>query len=132
MNGWLLTLGVAAWVAALWVAAHPSIALGYTATGPAKGANVVAAGAAAGFAIAGGLCFLAAARTARQVQLSDRAPGRTNFVAVLDQLRFTGLLTDAEYETMRQKLAADRPVGDGPLSEAASDRIVPSGTSGRT
>jgi hypothetical protein len=130
MHGWLLTLGVAAWVAALWFAAHPTIDLVDTATGsplatpstaPTKGANVVAAGASAGFAIAGGLCFLGAALNARQLHKPDRAPWRTDFVAVLDQLRFTGLLTDAEYQAMRQKLAVDRSAGDGPMPGAGSE-----------
>jgi hypothetical protein len=71
--------------------------------GAGEAVNAVAAAAAAGFAVAGGLCVLAAARVATP---PPPGRGRTNFVAVLDQLRFNGVLTDAEYRALTDKLGA--------------------------
>jgi hypothetical protein len=67
----LVLLGLLAWVAAIVFAiAFPTVEL----TGPSNRApNVAAAGAAGGFAVAGGLCLLGAAFASRE---SGRIPGQ--------------------------------------------------------
>jgi hypothetical protein len=120
----LVVLGLVGWVAAALFGAIPTTVDSEVPAGGGKAyvktPSPAGAGAACGFAVAGGLCFLGVAQTARQLQQPARAPGRTNLEAVLDQLRFTGMLTDAEYQAMRQKLAADRPAGDGPIPDPGS------------
>ena len=99
-------LGLVAWITAGLFGAIPTtvdtvVAVGDRGTANSKAPSPSGAGAACGFAVAGGLCFLAAARV-----VVSPAPGRgrTDLAAVLDQLRFRGVLTDAEYRGLRDKL----------------------------
>ena len=99
MRGVLLFLGATAWVLALWFGfgSQPSIDL-------CSGATDVAAAGVTGFALAGGLCFIAVARIALPLPPPSPSRGRTDLAAVLDQLRFNGVLTDAEYRAKLDKL----------------------------
>lgn len=113
----LVVLGLVAWVAAALFGILPTTVDAEVAAGAGtahvKTPSLAGAGAACGFAVAGGLCFLAAARVT-----PPPPPGRvrTDFAAVLDQLRFNGILTDAEYRAMMDKVErrGTKPPGEHP------------------
>ncbi len=70
----LVVLGLAAWIAAASFAlGDPTIQLGNNGTAP----NIASAGAACGFAIAGGICFLGAVLGRPCDQSEDRIETRT-------------------------------------------------------
>jgi hypothetical protein len=114
VQGWLLAFGVIAWAIALVFGINHTDAAP-SASYPASvwGADMVAAAAVLGFALAGGLCMLGAAVAGKRGAEPARSRGKTDFAAVLDQLRFTGILTDAEYEALKRKLTADPSAGTG-------------------
>jgi hypothetical protein len=107
-----MALGTIAWVIALGFGIDR--VYGVVTAASVGGADAVAAAVVLGFALAGGLCMLGAAVAGSCRHESPPRPrGKTDFDAVLDQLRFTGMLTNAEYDALKRKLAAKDPASDG-------------------